>query len=128
HMAFVFTPAPTSIGDSFMYLYNDDDNYMGIGVAHNNDLGSLRLWVVAEFGGDYNTITGTPWANTTDLWLRIVKNTVWSWYEFYYSSDGSSYTMLDVQTFPMNDTICLSTAKVGSAGNYDTIYKSLIVA
>jgi hypothetical protein len=125
-MEFSFTPAPTSIGDSFLYLYNDDDNYMGIGVAHNNDLGSLRVWVVSEFGGSYNTITGTPWANTTDLWLRIVKTP--NWYEFLYSSDNSSYTMLDVQTFPMNDTICLSTAKVGSAGNYNTIYKSLTVS
>jgi hypothetical protein len=74
-------------------LYQDDDNFIQAGVAHNDGLGGLVSTLVWEIDAQPSHLT-TLLSGTASLRLRLDRNPTTQAISGFYSSDGVSWALL----------------------------------
>lgn len=116
-----------SIGETFLMIYDDDDNYIQIGVLRNVDANTLGIYTIREDGAVYQVTNQDAWTDITDFYLRIEKSG--GDFILSHSVDGVNFIALDTitRTFSV-ERIALYVGKVFGVNNFDSIYKTLEIA
>ena len=94
-VAFSFV-ATANVDQAHLTLYQDDDNYLQIGVAYNNGLG---LTTDLETGGSTTSPPRTP-TSGTNFWFRLDRSSSGGPVTGSYSLDGANWSVLGINNLP----------------------------
>jgi hypothetical protein len=97
-LALTFAPLAVNYQQAHLGLYQDDDNYLQIGVA-NNAAAYHRLTMDFELAG-YPATPAVASTSNTDLYFRLDRDPINSLITCYYSFDGAAWTALGSQNVP----------------------------
>ena len=92
-LALTFAPSAVDYQQAHLGLYQDDDNYLQMGVAYNCRGGTERFTLDLEIGGVPTTPAEVSTTNT-NLYFRLDRNPTNSSVTSYYSFDGANWTFL----------------------------------
>jgi hypothetical protein len=94
-LALIFAPVTADYQQAHLGLYQDDDNYVQMGVAYNHwdPIGNQRFTLDRESGGFAPPPAEAPTTSTT-LNFRLDRNPANSTVTAYYSLDGATWTVL----------------------------------
>jgi hypothetical protein len=92
-LVLTFAPVTANYQQAHLGLYQDDDNYLQMGVAYNTYDGNERFTMDSEIGGITTTFAKAPTTNT-NLSFRLDWNPTNSVVTGYYSFDGTNWTLL----------------------------------
>jgi hypothetical protein len=128
-LALTFAPVAANYQQAHLGLYQDDDNYLQMGVAYNSwdTDGHLRFTLDLETGGTPTTLAKTP-TTITNLFFRIDRDSTNSTVACYYSFDGSIWTLFGtVNLTLMNPHLMIWTGGCdpASPANFDVAVMSL---
>ena len=114
-VAFSFA-AIVNVDQAHLTLYQDDDNYLQIGVAYNSGSGGRALTMDIETSGGVTAFARTP-TSATNIWLRLDRTSSGGPVTGSYSIDGVNWTALGTNTPPFaNPRLALWT------GSYNVAY------
>jgi hypothetical protein len=89
-LALNFGPVSANYQQAHLGLYQDDNNYVQVGVGYNN---TEHLTLDTEFGGSPNTVVTLPTTSTT-VNFRFDRNPTNATVTAYYSFDGLNWAAL----------------------------------
>jgi hypothetical protein len=101
-LALTFAPVTGNYQQAHLGLYQDDDNYVQMGVAYNSYVGNECFTMDGEIGGFATTPARVPTVNTT-LYFRLDRNPVNSTVTNSYSFDGAHWTVLGVMSLTLTN-------------------------
>jgi hypothetical protein len=105
--------AIVNVDQAHLTLYQNDDNYLQVGVAYN---GGRALTMDTEINGSTTTFPRTL-TSATNLWLRLDRNSPGGLVTGFYSTNGINWTVLGTNTAPFaNPRLALWT------GSYNVPY------
>ena len=105
-LTLAFSPV-ANFQQAHLSLYQDDDNYIQAGVAHNDGLGGVVSTLVWEVGAQPNHFASAVGSITT-LGLRLDRNPVTGAISGFYSIDGTGWNLLGTASVSLvNPRLCI---------------------
>jgi hypothetical protein len=101
-LALTFGPVTANYQQAHVGLYQDDDNYLQVGVAFNSYDGNARLTMDREIGG-VGTTPARASASGTSFNFRLDRNLMDSTVTAYYSYDGVIWTSLGTMSLTLTN-------------------------
>jgi hypothetical protein len=128
-LALTFAPINANYQQAHLGLYQDDDNYVQMGVAYNSwdTSGAERFTLDVETGGSPTTPAKAP-TTSTIFYFRLDRDPVTSAITSYYSYDGVGWTVLGaVSSTLANPRLMIWTGGCDAAvpANFDLAVMSL---
>jgi hypothetical protein len=90
-------PAIVNVDQTHMALYQNDDNYLQVGVAYNSYSGGRGVTMDIETAGTVTTLPRVP-TSATNIWLRLDRKTTGGPVAGFFSGDGINWTVLGTNT------------------------------
>jgi outer membrane protein assembly factor BamB len=123
-LTLTFAPVTTDYQQAHLGLYQDDYNYMQMGVAYNHWDGNERFTMDLEIGGTITTPAKAPTTNT-NLCFRLDRSLTNSTVTCYYSFDGTNWTLLGATNAPFTSPRLMIWTGSADAAHADLAVMSL---
>jgi O-glycosyl hydrolase len=101
-LALAFGPLTADYQQAHLGVYQNDDNFVQIGVAFNSGDGNERFTMDRELGGSPNPFAKAPTTSAT-LYFRLDRDPVSSNITGWYSFDALSWTALGTTNAPLTN-------------------------